>query len=109
IMKKQFQFFAGIDVSKLKLDVCICNEDPGWFEHQVFSNHSKGIRQMIKWLKKWITDSSVLFCLEHTGIYAMPVCCYLSEQQMDYCLVPAIVIQKSLGLKRGKNDKADSK
>ena len=109
-MKKQFQFFVGIDVSKLKLDVCLRNVDhPDWFVHQVVTNDVKGIREMIKWLKKWITDQSVLFCLEHTGVYAMPVCCYLSEAKFDYCLVAGRLIQKSLGLKRGKSDKVDAK
>src|SRR5689334_17291057 len=110
IMKKHSQFFVGIDVSKLKLDVCIRNDhDPDWFEHQVFANNRKGIVQMMKWLRKFFMDQSVLFCLEHTGVYAVPVCCYLSEQQLDYCLVAGALILKSFGLKRGKNDKADAK
>lgn len=50
-----------------------------------------------------------LFCLEHTGVYTMPLCCCLAEQNIAYTLVPAIEIQRSIGLKRGKNDKADAK
>jgi len=108
-MKKQFQFFIGIDVSKLKLDACVCSHDPDWFEHQVFINNRKGIVQMVKRLNKFIGDQPALFCLEHTGVYAMPLCCYLSEQKLDYCLVSGAVIQKSRGLKRGKSDKVDAK
>lgn len=108
-MKKHFQFFVGIDVSKLKLDVCIGNHhDPDWLQHQVFANNLKGIMQMMRWLKKFLTDQPVLFCLEHTGVYAVPVCCYLTEQKMDYCLVPGALIQKSLSFKRTKSDKVDA-
>jgi transposase len=109
-MKKQFQFFVGIDVSKLKLDVCLRKlDDPDWFMHQVITNDEKGIREMIHWLKKFVIDQPVLFCIEHTGVYAMPVCCYLAKVNLDYCLVAGGLVQKSLGLKRGKNDKIDAK
>jgi len=54
-------------------------------------------------------DTGVLFCLEHTGVYGMPLATELSARGLDYAMVPASVIQRSIGLKRGKNDKADSK
>ena len=96
--------------SKLKLDVCLRTlGDPDWFLHQVVSNDGKGIRNMMHWLKKLVSDQPMLFCLEHTGVYAMPMCCYLSDAKLDYCLVAGGLIQKSLGLKRGKSDKVDAK
>ena len=39
----------------------------------------------------------------------MPLCVYLSEGKFNFVLVSAAHILKSIGIKRGKNDKADSK
>lgn len=110
VMKKSFSVFIGIDVSKFKLDVCclLANEKQGI--HHVFDNTVKGIRVMLKWISESAVGSKeeCLFCMEHTGIYTMPLCCYLSEQQYRFALVPALEIQKSIGMRRGKTDKADA-
>lgn len=109
-MKKSFTVFIGIDVSKFKLDVCCLLVDEKQGIHHVFENSAKGIRAMLKWISESVSGSKedYLFCMEHTGIYAMPVCCYLSEQQYRFALVPALEILKSIGMKRGKTDKADA-
>ena len=106
-MKKSFSAFVGIDVSKLKLDACfLLNESQNY--HRVFDNTLKGIRMMTKWVDDLTAKENCLFCLEHTGIYAMPLCYYLGEQQYNFALVPALEILKSIGVKRGKTDKADA-
>lgn len=102
----------GIDVSKRKFDVCILESET----HRVllqatYENTKKGIVQMQKQLLKETKTppATWLFCMEHTGVYTMPLCCYLSEQKLDYALVSGLEIHRSLGLKRGKSDKADAK
>lgn len=106
-MKKSFSAFIGIDVSKFKLDVCFLqNENQS--SHRVFNNTFSGIRMMTTWIRGLTEKENCLFCLEHTGIYAMPLCCYLGEQQFSFALVPALEILKSIGVKRGKTDKADA-
>lgn len=59
--------------------------------------------------KQGINTSDVFFSFEDTGVYSMPLCCFLSDQQLDYWMIPAIEIKRSKGLVRGKSDKADSK
>jgi len=109
-MKKSFSVFIGIDVSKFKLDVCCLQVDEKQGQHQIFDNTLKGIRVMLKWIGELtaVPKEEYLFCLEHTGIYTMPLCCYLAEQQCRFAMVPALEILKSIGMKRGKTDKADA-
>ena len=109
-MQKSFVAFVGIDVSKHKLDVCLLHTDEKQGSCHVFDNTTKGIKTMINWLGKQspATKQEYLFCLEYTGIYTMPLCCYLSEQEYLFAMVPALEIAKSIGIRRGKTDKADA-
>jgi len=108
VMKK-YLTLVGIDVSKSHLDCHVIAGDSE--EHRRFENTKSGIPALIKHASSAQSchPSKVLFCMEHTGVYAMPLCNELAEQKLDYALVPAIEIKRSMGLKRGKNDKADAK
>ncbi len=110
VMKKH-ALLIGIDISKETLDVCVMlAENQTILYHQVCPNNKLGIKQLVAGIMKR-TKLSVcqwLFCMEHTGIYSMPLCVYLSEQGMDYALVPALEIKNSTGIKRGKSDKSDA-
>ena len=67
---------------------------------------------MLKWLLLSCSsrpEVSYLFCMEHTGVYTIPLCAFLQEQGLDYAVDSALRIKRSLGIKRGKDDKADSK
>lgn len=107
---QKHELFIGVDISKSKLDVSVLKG--GSMEtvrHKVYDNTSKGIGRMLaEVLKEAGKDTGVLFCLEHTGVYGMPLATELSARCIDYAMVPASVIQRSIGLKRGKSDKADS-
>jgi transposase len=104
---KDYQIFVGIDVSKEKLDVCaFTGLSPEDQKFLVIENKLSGFRKLLTWLKK--LEGRAVVCLEHTGMYALPVCTFLSEKQIHYMLTPAIQIQKSIGIKRGKNDPADA-
>lgn len=108
---KKHDVFIGVDVSKNKFDVCVLESEKYSIVFQsVYENNKKGIQQMKKHLLKEVKAdrSTWLFCLEHTGIYSMPLCCFLSEEKLDYALVSGLQIHRSLGLKRGKSDKADA-
>jgi transposase len=109
---KKYECFIGVDVSKSKLDVCMLDiTDTTKSCHFEVKNDKKEISRFLKAMmqKQKVNSSSVIFCLEHTGVYAMPVCCVLAQLNLDYVLVPAAHIQKSVGMQRGKNDKADAK
>lgn len=108
---KKFTVVAGIDVSKLKLDVSILLEagqkKPHYF---LIENDRAGILKLFRSMEKLnLSLGDVLFCFEHTGIYTMHLCSTLQEFGYSYSMVPAIEIKRSVGLVRGKSDKADSK
>jgi transposase len=50
-----------------------------------------------------------LFCFEHTGWYCLQLGYFLFENKYRYCCINAIEIKRSMGLKRGKSDKADAR
>jgi transposase len=109
---RKHDFFIGVDVSKAKLDVSVLSSTgPDPIYHRVYANTKAGISTIFKDLRKHTRSKGPewLFCLEHTGVYGMPLSAALSEGDLDYVLEPAAVIQRSMGLKRGKNDKADSR
>jgi transposase len=108
---KNYLFYVGIDISKLKLDVVfIENGLTKQSEHFIVENTAKGIKEMLSQLKKKKIDvSQTLFCFENTGVYTSPLSIYLSEVKLDYWIVPAIEIKRSKGISRGKNDKTDAK
>lgn len=97
---------VGIDVSKLTLDVFIHTLK----DHAQFENNRRGYLKILKWLKsKQINLNEVLFCFEHTGWYCIILSYFLKENSLDYCCINPMEIKRSMGLKRGKSDKADSK
>jgi len=109
-MKKNYQVFIGIDVSKGKLDYCVIN-DPSSIQHHfgIVTNNEKGIKQLITTLKNKFISEEMIICLENTGVYSMPLCYWTQHFKIDYWVVPALEIKKAKGITRGKNDKADAK
>lgn len=106
-----YSFYLGNDMSKEWFDVALLNvKTPRKTEHQQFENSEKGFRNLMSWLSnKGIKLAEVFFCLEHTGIYSVPFCRFLSEKGAHYSLVPGSEIKQSLGITRGKNDRLDAK
>lgn len=103
-MKKVTQTI-GIDVSKLTLDLYLRTTNV----HKQFSNDTKGFKQLISWLiKQKVELKHSLFCFEHTGWYCLMLSYFLYEKKYRYCCINAIEIKRSMGLKRGKSDKADA-
>ena len=96
----------GIDVSKLTLEIY------DYVNELILqlSNNREGFKQLLKWAKKNNSNlSEVLFCLEHTGMYSLPLAVYLTEQNCDFAMLPGLQIKRSLGIQRGKSDQADAK
>lgn len=110
---KKYLLFVGIDISKKWIDVAMTSDGGREnMKHCRFDNELKGFKKMIKWIfsknSEQEKDAS-LFCMEHTGVYSIGLCAYLQEREFDYVLESALRIKRSLGIKRGKDDKADSK
>ena len=110
-MKKNFDYYVGIDVSKLTLDVTVlfeCNNSTKT-EYCKIENNAKSIAQFVKKLLARCGSGQILFCFENTGIYSLPIAFYLNENKLSYWQVPAMEIKRSKGITRGKSDKIDSK
>jgi len=110
---QKYVLFIGIDISKQWIDVCLCQEaQKKGLPHKRFDNDVDGFQQMLLFVsghaRKLGLEGRWLFCMEHTGVYTMPLCCFLREQQLDYVLESALQISKSLGIRRGKSDRADA-
>ncbi len=102
--------FCGVDISKDFLDYAICNgEDKSIIELDEISNDRKGIKSLIRTLKKESDGGSIWVCFEHTGNYGLMLASVLSEFDIDYSMVPSLEIIKSSGMVRGKTDSIDAK
>lgn len=108
---KKYSATVGIDVSKSKLDVrFVFDPTSTHHEHIIVSNDHPGIKKIITALiKKKVDVYNVLFCMENTGLYSMPLALFFSDQKLNYWEIPALEISRSKGITRGKNDKNDAK
>lgn len=100
------EFFIGVDVSKLTLDV----STHGAKNHIKVPNSSEGFKQVLAWLKSLnIAPVDCWFVLEYTGGYEYRFIQFCQSKQISFTRVPGLEIKKSLGMQRGKNDKIDSR
>lgn len=100
------EFFIGVDVSKLTLDIAV----HGTKNHIRTANSSEGFKQLLAWLKSLsISLNDCWFVLEYTGGYEYRLIQFCQAKQITFTRVPGLQIKKSLGMQRGKNDKIDSK
>jgi transposase len=108
---KKFSYYIGIDVSKLTLDVTVLHKEEENItktDYYKIENNEKSIAHLVRnKLGKYALEHT-LFCFEDTGIYSMPLACYLSDHQFTYWQVPPVELKRSRGISRGKDDKIDS-
>jgi transposase len=103
------QYFLGIDISKKKFDAALTIDGKHFHETQV-ENLSKAIEVFFRGLKKQLTSvSNLIVCLEHTGVYCLPLLEFLVKNQIHVCVEPALQIKQSQGMTRGKSDQVDAK
>lgn len=104
-----YTHFVGIDVSKNTLDFAVLAGKEVLFQTQT-SNDAAGIRDVVKRLKAkpQLDWDTVVFCMEHTGIYNQHVLDFLFSRKAKVCLESSVHIKLSSGLQRGKNDKVDA-
>lgn len=112
-MKK---IIIGIDVSKEKCDATAILVESGLLEfnkldYTVFENRPNGFRSLLSWSRKLMPetyDDELLFVFETTGAYDRAMCDYLFEKGMDVWRESALQINRCSGVRRGKDDRADS-
>jgi len=107
-----YNVIVGIDQSKLTIDAAllmVSNHEQKVTEQ--FENNAKGFKRMLLWIEKQSSCSlqEVLLCTEHTGLYSYPLSVFCQQHQLSLWLENALQIKQSLGIQRGKNDRADAR
>jgi transposase len=106
----------GIDISKEKIDATAIDVRDSQLgvvklDYQVYANRPIGYRRMLVWARhliKGVGLEDVLFCCETTGGYDRCLCDYIYAKGFDIWREGALQIKRSMGVRKGKNDKADS-
>lgn len=98
----------GMDVSKKTLDCHLFVQQKSLAP---VSNDLKGFKVIKKWLIKELKGKTegLLVVMEYTGIYTYRIERFFEQQQIKYVKRPALDIKRSLGMVRGKSDKADAR
>ena len=102
---KSWNVILGVDVSKLTLDIACSDRNI----HTQVDNNSKGFEVFKKWCKTHEIDlKETLIVMEYTGGYEYRFLQFCDAKMIPYCRVPGLEIKQSMGMVRGKSDKADS-
>jgi transposase len=102
--------FMGCDISQEKFNYCLRNSSGILLEGCV-ENGAKPIKTWLNQLLKLhgLNTKQILFCMEHTGVYASILLRELSARSLTIWLESAMNIKLSLGMQRGKNDQVDAR
>jgi transposase len=111
-METKFVHFAGIDVSKSKIDVCvIINHCKSQIIYSSFNQSKQGFAGMQKWLRQVSSKQTdkLLVCVENTGLYDDALLYFLWDNNIAVCLENACNIKRSVRDHRAKNDRLDAR
>lgn len=98
--------YVGIDISKEKVDIRLFDSNMDG----KFDNKPSGFKKMRSLIEKQVDkDTELMFCFEHTGLYAVPLQVFLEKENMAYHMVSGLQVKRSLGIQRGKNDRVDAR
>jgi len=102
-------YFLGIDMAKKTFDAALTT-DGNTMYHQQVENQPKGIKAFFLALQKKFSFSfeQLVVCVEHTGIYCLPLLDYLVKTGIRVAVEPPLQIKHSQGMTRGKTDKIDA-
>jgi transposase len=105
----QIKHFIGIDVSKDTLDLSVVVNGKNLHYCRI-KNTTKEIKSTITRVIQSLNGSfdDTIFCMEHTGLYNLPLVKWLHANGGSMWLESGVHIRRTLGLVRGKNDKVDS-
>ncbi len=103
------KLFMGCDIAQDSFSYCLRSSKEILLEGTV-ENNAKAIQRWLSSLKRThkMDLSTMVFCLEHTGVYGMILMRTLHLRSLIVCVEGAATIKLSLGLQRGKNDRVDA-
>lgn len=103
------EYFIGIDVSKLTLDIALLDQEKICGQFRI-ENNEPSITNLISELKAVykVNSRNAFFCAEHMGIYNTFLQKVCVKKKLSLCLESPLHLKRSLGIQRGKNDKMDA-
>lgn len=103
-------YFLGVDISKKSFHAALTLDGINMSETQV-ENKAQAIKAYFHGLKEKFHYASdqLIVCMEHTGIYCLPLLDYLIKNKIKVCVEPALQIKRSQGMTRGKSDQVDAR
>jgi len=106
----KYEFFIGCDVSKATLNFSVRTRT-GILKDEQIENSVKAVRKFLEHLRKLegFRANSVLFCMEHTGVYNNHLLKVLQQAKIGVCVAHAAEIKLSVGVQRGKDDIVDAR
>jgi len=108
-MSNQFSYVCGIDISKAKFTFCLMNQLEVLHMEDDVPNNLKGFQSFIKSLKSFTSPENILFCMENTGNYSVPLAKYLTFEKLSVWVEDAKKIKRFIGPFKNKTDLIDSK
>jgi transposase len=93
----QIKHFIGIDVSKDTLDLSVVVDGKS-LQHYCIKNRTVEIKSTINKIMKALgaTVDDMIFCMEHTGMYNLPLVKWLQSQQGKMWLESGVHIRKNI-------------
>ena len=105
-----YSLFVGIDISKLSFHASMLSDDEV-VDLGCFTNDHSGFKNLIVRLEQESSfeKSEWFICFENTGTYSKSLLEWLFSQQIACREENAMRISRSMGLRRGKDDKVDAR
>ena len=75
----------------------------------MYPNSEPGFKQLLSQARRdhGKNLNGIIICMEHTGLYSLPISVFLTQKEVSFSMVPGLEIRMSLGMTRGKNDKIE--
>lgn len=105
-----YSFFVGIDISKSSFQAAVLVQN-NVVDLGNFSNDQTGFKHLVCRLKQETScsKSEWFICFENTGSYSKSLLTWLVSQQISCREENALLLSRSMGLRRGKDDKIDAR
>jgi transposase len=105
------RYFLGIDISKKNFQAALTLDGLNTAQTAQVENTSRAIHAYFHGLRQkfGLSLNHLIVCMEHTGIYCLPLLDYLVKNKIKVCVEPALRIKQSQGMARGKSDQVDAK
>ncbi|NNF75086.1 MAG: IS110 family transposase [Flavobacteriaceae bacterium] len=106
-----YSLYVGIDISKLSFHAAMLSGNNTVVDLGCFTNDYSGFENLIVRLKQEskCEKNEWFICFENTGTYSKSLLEWLVSQQIPCREENALRISRSMGLRRGKDDKVDAR